>query len=411
MWFSELDSGMKYFSRLPCLLAVLACCAASTGTAAKDPAQSRSTAKVTAAKPAATAVSPSSIRGVPVISRDPYLGMIAVDAATGAALIEDNPDVTVYPASVIKLMNLLVIMERVRQGSVHLNDPIEAQAEVTRMGGSQVYLKEHEVFTVDELIYALMVQSANDAAVALAIHVAGSQQAFVKLMNDKAQALGMTHTRFYSCHGLPPTPPRTPREVDASTPRDLAILAREIVTRYPEILAYTATQERPFRTGAKPFVMRNHNHLLHSVPGVDGLKTGYFTAAGYTTVITAKRNDRRVIVVVAASKGTLGKVRDQAAKEAINRAFTLLPPLPPPPPPPTNAVVRAEPDPTSVSPDAPPAGTSHSNGRVIGIVLGILIVGIVGVSGFFAWRSRKSDSLSRGGSSRRPGGIAPPLKR
>lgn len=402
---------MKRLSRLLCLAAVFACCAATVEAVTKAPAKTRSAAAATAAKPAATAASPTSIRGVPVISRDPYLGMIAVDAATGAAVIEDNADATVYPASVIKLMNLLVVMEHVRKGSTRLTDPIEAIAEVTRLGGSQVYLKEHEVFTVDDLLYALMVQSANDAAAALAIHVAGSQQAFVKLMNDKAQTLGMTHTHFYSCHGLPPTPPRTPQEVDASTPRDLAILAREIVTHYPEILAYTATQERPFRTGAKPFIMRNHNHLLHSVPGVDGLKTGYFTAAGYTTVITAKRNDRRVIVVVAGSKGTLGKLRDKAATESLNRAFTLLPPLPPPPPPPTNAVVRAEPDPTSVSPDAPPAGSSHSNGRVIGIVLGVLIVGIVGVSGFFAWRSRKNDSLSRGGSSRRPGGINPPLKR
>ncbi len=367
-----------------------------------------------AAAPAKAAARPTSIRGVPVISRDPYLGLIAVDGATGKVLIEDNADATVFPASVIKLMNLFVVLDRVQQGSVRLTDPITTIAEVTKLGGSQVYLKEGEVFTVEELIYALMVQSANDAAGALAIHVAGSQAAFVELMNQKAQALGMTHTRFYSCHGLPPTPPRTAQEIDSSTPRDLSILARALVSAHPDVLQYTATKERTFR--ANPlFVMRNHNHrLMASSPGVDGLKTGYILAGGYSSIVTAKRNDRRVFVVVCGSAQNLGKARDKAAAEALNRAFASLPPAPPPPPPPpaTNLTAAvAQPDPTSYTPEpaAPKAGSS--NWRTAGLVIGLVALGGIAMAGYFAWRRRQNDGAFLDPDSTPPRRHLPPLQR
>lgn len=355
--------------------------------------------------------------GVPSIARDPYIGMIAVDAATGKALVEENADAAVFPASVIKLMNLFVVMDRVAQGAVHLTDPVEVTAEMANMGGSQVYLKEHEVFPVEDLIYALMVQSANDAAVALAIHTAGSQQAFVDLMNQKAQALGMAHTRFYSCHGEPPTPPRKMDEVDTSTPRDLAILGRALVTSHPEILRYTSTKVRPFRTAPKPFVMLNHNHLVGSVAGVDGLKTGWFRSAGYSMIVSAARNGRRVIVVVAGSSGPLGKVRDKAATECLARAFAALPPAPPPARPATNVVAAAATprDPTAAPlPEAPPvaARPGHSNGRVVAIVAGVLVAGVLAAVGFMAWRRRAEDAaLTLGGDTRRPPRVTPPLRR
>jgi D-alanyl-D-alanine carboxypeptidase (penicillin-binding protein 5/6) len=262
-----------------------------------------------------------------------------VDGATGQTIAEQNADAMVYPASVIKLMNLFVVMDSIQQGTVHLTDKIEVNAEESHMGGSRVYLKEHEVFTVEDLIYALMVQSANDGALALAFHVAGSQAAFVQLMNQKAQSLGMTNTHFYSCHGEPPTPPRKPEEVDVSTARELAILGRALVAAHPEVLQYTTVKRRTFRE--KPLlIMDNHNHLLGTVPGVDGLKTGWFRAAGYSIVVTAERAGRRIFVVVAGSDGALGKVRDKVAAEQVTRAFANLPPLPPPPPPkPTNVVV------------------------------------------------------------------------
>ena len=346
-----------------------------------------------AAKSTTTAAKPTSLRGVPVISRDPCIGQIAVDGATGKTLFEENADAAVFPASVIKLMNLFVVMDRIRQGTVHLDDKVEVNAEVSHMGGSRVYLKEHEVFTVEELLYALMVQSANDGALALAIHVAGSQAAFVELMNQKAQALGMTHTRFYSCHGEPPTPPRKPEEVDVSTPRDLAILGRALVTSHPEVLKYTSTKRRTFR--AEPlFVMDNHNHLLGTVQGVDGLKTGWFRAAGFSIVVTAERGGRRVFVVVAGSEGTRGRVRDRVATETLNRAFAALPPLPPPPPPApvTNvAPVTAQLDPTTYTPE--PEKKNGSNWRTIALVLGVVVAGALGVAGFLAWRRRQNDGL------------------
>jgi D-alanyl-D-alanine carboxypeptidase (penicillin-binding protein 5/6) len=366
--------------------------------------------KSAAAKPAAAR--PTSIRGVPVISRDPYLGLIAIDGATGKALIEENADVAVYPASVIKLMNLFVVLDRVQQGTVRLTDPVAVTPEMAGVGGSQVYLDPKESFTVEELIYALMVQSANDAATALAIHVAGSPAAFVELMNQKAQALGLTHTRFFSCHGLPPTPPRKPQEVDVSTPRELAMLGRALVASHPEVLQYTSTRTRTFRPAPKLFEMRNHNvRMLTAVAGLDGLKTGYFEAAGYSTVVTALRNGQRVFVVVAGSQGIYGRVRDKAATEALNRAFAALPPPPPPPPPPVVTNVPL-PDVAAAMPPAPePAPKAPSNWRTAGIVLGGVLLGALGVAGFLAWRRRSDDGLFVGNDRDQPRRPLPPSLR
>lgn len=336
---------------------------------------------------------PAATRGVPVISRDPYIGLIAIDGATGKVLVEENADTTVYPASCIKLMTLFIIEDRIRQGAVHTNDLVTITAESAKLGASQVYLQEKEVFAVEDLIYALIVKSANDAAGALAIHVAGSQAAFVELMNQKAQALGMNHTRFYSPHGLPPTPPRKPEEVDVSTPRDMAILGRALVDAHPDVLRYTSTLARTFRPGPKQISMENHNRrLMAAFPGMDGLKTGYFKAAGYSSIVTAKRNGRRVFAVVAGSAPIdYGKTRDKAAAETLNRAFAALPPAPPPPPP--SAVTNVPlPDLTQAAqpPKPPPPGTS--NGRTVIIVLGVLIAGVLAVAGILAWNRRPSGS-------------------
>lgn len=375
--------------------------------------------KATTSKTAAAAKpKPTSIRGVPVIHREPYLGMIAIDGETGKVLAEDNADGTVYPASVIKLMTLFIVEDRIQQGSLKLTDPVTVTAEMARIGASQVYLKEKEVFSVEDLIYALIVKSANDAALALAIQVAGSQQAFVDLMNQKAQALGMTHTRFYTCHGLPPSPPQKPEEVDISTPRDLATLGRALVNCHSNILQYTSTMKHVFRPGPRQIDMVNHNRrLMSTYPGMDGLKTGYFTAAGYSSLVTAKRNDRRVFVMVACSGNEIdfGKMRDKAAAEILNRAFASLPPLPPPAPaaPVTNLVsaLADQRDPTSYTP-APPEKAGNSNWRVIALVLGIAVIGTLVVAALFAWRRRQHDGLIVDdvlNQSRRP--PLPPLRR
>ena len=273
------------------------------------------------------------------IARDPYVGALVIDADSGQILAADNPDTMAYPASVLKLMNLLIILDKIQAGALTLQDKVLITAEASKIGGSQVYLKENEVFTIDELLYALMVQSANDAATALAIHVAGSKDGFVELMNQRARTLGMKDTEFHSIHGLPPGPDQKP---DVTTPRDLTRLARELL-KYPDTLRYTSTRERGFRNNS--FIMRTHNHLMGRVEGCDGMKTGYFTAAGYSIVATARRGDNRVIAVVMGSVN--GKLRDSKTAELLAKGFMLIPKKPviaPPitnPPPPEVAPVKS----------------------------------------------------------------------
>ncbi len=255
-----------------------------------------------------------------VISRDPYLGAVVCDAATGKVLFEDQPDAKGYPASVLKLMDLLIILERVETGKLTLQDQVPVSAKAAKTGGSQVYLAEKETFDVDEMLYALMVQSANDAAVALAERIAGSTDAFVELMNSRAKALGMNNTIFHSVHGLPPG---SGQPHDVTTARDLSILCRELL-KHTEALRYTSTRERPFRPDdpKHKVVMRTHNHLLGHVEGCDGLKTGYIAASGYSIAVTASRNGQRIIVVVLDSV-SLNK-RDAKAKELIEKGFNAL---------------------------------------------------------------------------------------
>ncbi len=257
------------------------------------------------------------------LATNPYRGAIVINAADGAVLFEDNADAIGYPASVIKLMTLLLVLEKVDAGAIRLGERVRVSAEAARMGGSQVYLKEGEIFTVDELLDALMIQSANDAAVALAQHVAGTREAFVKMMNQKAAALGMKNTRFISEHGLPPGADATP---DVTTARDLALLGRALLAQ-PLVFRYTAIKERGFRNDS--FIMRNHNNLLGEFEGVDGFKTGYFRAAGYSILATAQRNGVRLIAAVLGSENR--QLRDAKARELLTAGFLAAPPLPPPP--------------------------------------------------------------------------------
>lgn len=257
------------------------------------------------------------------IARNPYVGAIVIDADTGAVLFEDGADTPAYPASVTKLMTFGVVMDRVLAGQLTLDTPITVSAEAARTGGSQVYLKQGEVFTVDDLLVALIVSSANDAAVALSAHVGGSREGFVALMNEKARVLGMTATRFTSPHGLPPARGQEP---DVSTARDLAVLSRHLIAQ-ERVLNYSAITDRLLRANtASPFEMRSHNHLLGKFPGCDGLKTGYFRAAGFSLAATAERNGRRLIAVVLGSEAS--KLRDFKVMELLERGFTQAAPLP-----------------------------------------------------------------------------------
>lgn len=279
-------------------------------------AEKKAPSKKAAPAPAAAAPAKKT-----TISQDPYLGAIVIDAATGKVLFEDKADAKGYPASVLKLMDLLIILEQVKQGRMSLQDQIPVTAAASKIGGSQVWLAEKESFALDDMLYALMVQSANDAAFALAEKVAGSASGFVELMNQRAKQLGMNNTTFQSVHGLPPGPDQG---YDVTTARDLALLCRELL-KHKDTVRYTSTRERPFRPdgGAKMVLMRTHNHLLGQVEGCDGLKTGYFAVAGYSIAVTASRQGQRVIAIVLGSKDR--KVRDAKAAELLSKGFLALP--------------------------------------------------------------------------------------
>lgn len=257
---------------------------------------------------------------VKTLAQDPYASALLIEADSGKVLFEANADAKLYPASVLKLMDLYVLLDRIERGALKLEEMVQVTVEAAKTGGSQVYLDPKEQFSVEDLLYALMVQSANDAAVALATHVAGSKEGFVALMNQKAQELGMKNSKFHSVHGLPPS---EGQEADVTTARDLAILCRALAKR-PEALKYTSTQSRGFREDK--FMMHNHNKLLGQVVGCDGFKTGYYQAAGFSIAATAQRGGVRMIAVVMGSKDR--KVRDAKAIELINKGFTLIPPKP-----------------------------------------------------------------------------------
>lgn len=224
--------------------------------------------------------------------QSPVTAAVLMDAASGEVLYELNSHAQHPPASMVKMMVALVVMEKVREGSLKLEEPITVSARAAKIGGSQVYLKEGEVFTLEELMKAMMIHSANDAAVAIAETVAGSVEAFVDLMNLKAKELGMNDTVFHSVHGLPPG---KGQEMDLSSAYDLATLGRR-VTQEPKILEWTSTIEEPFRGGQ--FTLHNTNKMLSRFRGMDGIKTGYIRESGFCITATAARDGTRMIAVV-----------------------------------------------------------------------------------------------------------------
>jgi D-alanyl-D-alanine carboxypeptidase len=287
-----------------------------------------------------------------------YAGAIVIDATSGQVLLEENADVVSPPASMTKLMTFAVLHDKLADGSLKLDTPVHVDVSDSKMGGTQVYLDPRETFPVEELIYAMMVQSANDAAHALARASAGSVEAFVGLMNAKARELGMAHTTFRTPHGLPPRSRRI-SDGDLTTPRDFAVLSRYLV-RNTDVLKYTSVKERQFGTGVRPQPMRmdNHNKLLGKVSGVDGLKTGYTESAGYCLSATAERNGRRIIAVIMGSFGPnrsidKGRARDLKTIELISRGFAALPATADPQA--GRVAVTAKPVKPAASPAQPPA--------------------------------------------------------
>jgi D-alanyl-D-alanine carboxypeptidase (penicillin-binding protein 5/6) len=239
-----------------------------------------------------------------------FVSAALMDAETGDFLLECNGHAQHPPASIVKMMVALIVMERVRDGALHLEEEVAVSRRASQMGGSQVYLKQGEVFTLEQLMKAMMIHSGNDAAVAVAEHVAGSAEAFVDLMNTKAGEMGLKESVFRSVHGLPPGKGQEP---DLTSAHDLAVIARAVV-RHPKLLEWCSTVSEPFRGGT--FCLHNTNKLLTRYKGVDGIKTGYTRASRFSIAATATRDSKRMIAVV------LGAPTEQARSIETTRLLT-----------------------------------------------------------------------------------------
>lgn len=216
---------------------------------------------------------------------------ILIDSASGKVLFEKNADEKLAPASMTKLGSMLMIMEAIDNGNLKLDDKVTISEEAANMGGSQVFLEAGEVYTVHDLLKGVAIASGNDAVVALAEKVAGSQGEFVKMMNKRFKEIGAKNTNFVNAHGLD-------AEGHYSTARDMSIIAQELL-KHEKILEYTSIYEEYLEKndGTKTWLV-NTNKLVRFYNGVDGLKTGYTTTAGYCLTATAKKDNFRLISVV-----------------------------------------------------------------------------------------------------------------
>jgi serine-type D-Ala-D-Ala carboxypeptidase (penicillin-binding protein 5/6) len=262
---------------------------------------------------AATAKAPS-VAPPAIEPKAPYEAYVVVDAADGRVLEGLNVNLVWPQASLTKLMLACVVMDKVNRGEADLSDTVKITKAAESMGGSQVFLKAGEIFTLEELMSAALIESANDAAFAVAEHTAGSAEAFVELMNRKARALGLLDTEYFCVHGLPPVHGDSP---NVTTCRDMAMLALEAL-RHPKILEWTSTEQATFRNGT--LVMTNKNKLVGKMPEVDGLKTGFTRKSGFNIVATARNGDRRLIMVVLGSPE--GRIRDGFAAEKLREYLT-----------------------------------------------------------------------------------------
>lgn len=224
---------------------------------------------------------------------------VLMEASTGAVLMEQDSDVPLAPASVTKIMTLLLIFEALEQEQIHLDDMVTVSEHAAGMGGSQVFLETMEQQTVETMIKCISIASANDAAVAMAEHISGSEEAFVEKMNETAQRLSMKNTHFVNCCGL---------DADGhyTSAMDIAIMSRELITKYPQIHQYcTVWQEditHETKKGVFPFTLTNTNKLIRQYPYATGLKTGFTSTSKYCLSATATKDNMTLIAVVMAAE-------------------------------------------------------------------------------------------------------------
>ena len=245
---------------------------------------------------------------------------ILMEKETGEVLYAQNEHEALEPASVTKVMTLLLVMEAIDSGALSYEDMVTVSAYAASMGGSQVYLKENEQMSVEDLLKAVCVASGNDASVALAEHIAGSAEAFVERMNARAAELGMEDTTFLNCTGLP-------AEGHVTSAYDIALMSRELILHHPDIRRFTTIWMDSLRDGS--FTLANTNKLIRFYEGATGLKTGSTDAALYCLSATAERDGMELIAVVLGSPTS--NQRFEEAKALLNYGFatyTLVHPTP-----------------------------------------------------------------------------------
>lgn len=250
---------------------------------------------------------------VPVKAEGPEIEApcaILTEASTGRVIYEKNADESLHPASITKIMTLLIIFDAIDDGSIAPDDTVTVSEHAASMGGSQVFLEPGETQTVETMIKCIAIASANDACVAMAEHISGSEDAFVQSMNERAEALGMNNTHFVNCCGLD-------ADGHMTTARDVAIMSRELITAHPAIHDYSCiwmdTITHVTRRGESEFVLNNTNKLLKQYEWATGLKTGSTSLAKFCLSATARRNDIELISVIMASPSGKTRVSDSIA--------------------------------------------------------------------------------------------------
>lgn len=244
---------------------------------------------------------------------------ILMEGSTGTVIYEKNPDERRSPASITKIMTLLLTFEKIEQGKIALTDKVMTSTYASSMGGSQVFLAEGEEQTLDTMIKCIAVASGNDASVAVAEHIAGTEEAFVSLMNEKAQELGMENTHFVDCCGL------SNSDDHYTTARDVAIMSRELITKYPEIYNYSTIWMEDIihvtKQGEIPFTLSSTNKLLKQYQYTTGLKTGSTDKAKYCFSGTANKDGMDMIAVIMGAEDY--KSRFSEAETLLNYGFSV----------------------------------------------------------------------------------------
>ena len=246
--------------------------------------------------------------------RSQYKSALLADVESGRILFHDRMHQAIYPASLVKMMVSLIVLEEIEAGRISFQDKVKVSRWASKIGGHQVYLKEGEVFRLEELMKAVVISSANDASVAVAEHVFGRDKQFIKKMNNRAVEIGMKKTHFFSVHGLPPG---RGQKLDESTAFDMYLLAIELL-KHPQYLLWSSTRMDSFRNGT--FQLLNTNHrLIRNYRGMDGMKTGYHRRAGFNLVSTAEREGQRFISIIIGAKNS--RLRSKSVAKLLDYGF------------------------------------------------------------------------------------------